>query len=194
MANFKMVQNEGEYWVETHRFAKKLCFISTPYHKRMAYPLPTIQVQKNGDEFFDEDAEGYGPGILEPLPANASTRIVHRLEAGQHLAAMDIPAEAVLKELGLTANEVKAYTSGRGGLSYTVWDPDDYAATFVAEWETSGDDTPGIEEFRQRWGCDPDEFADRLKAGTLPKHSRFEETGCVTDYGEPIWFVVERHS
>lgn len=191
MSDFITIQNTDAFTVEVHPYAENLCFISTGYHKRMAYPHPTVQVRQDGGEFYDEDEEENGPGIMEPLPADASQRIVRRLEAGEHLTATDIPAEDVLAEVGLTRQEVRRYTSGEAAC--TIYSPEEYAASFVAEREASGDETPGKEEFRRRWGCEPQEFVSRLKAGTLPKHSDFEETGAVSKYGEPIWFVLERY-
>ena len=194
MTEFKTIQATDAFKVETHPYVENLCFISTRYHNRMAYPLPTIQVRQDGNEFYDEDDDGFGPGIMEPLPVDASNRIVRRLEAAQELTAYDIPDEDVLKALGLTESEVRNYINHSDGISYTIYSPEDYAATFITGWEASGNDTPGIEEFHSRWGCGPIEFPKLIKTGKLPKNSDFEETGAVTKYGAPIWFVIERYN
>lgn len=194
MTEFKTIQATDTFKVETHPYAENLCFISTLYHNRMAYPAPTVKVQKEGEEFYDEDDEGYGPGIMEPISADASRRIAKRLESGEHLTATDIPAEDVLEEIGLTKAEVNAYISGRAGKAYTIYDPDEFAETFAAQWGAGGNEPSGEEEFRHRWGCEPSEFPKLIKTGKLPKHSDFEETGAVTKYGAPIWFVIERYN
>lgn len=191
MADFKIVQTGRDFVVEKHPYAEGLCFITERGGERMAYQAPTVKVQKEGEEFYDEDDEGYGPGIMEPLRADASRRIAKRLESGEHLTATDIPAEDVLEEIGLTKAEANAYISGRAGKAYTIYDPDEYAETFSAQWDAGGNEPSGEEEFRQRWGCNPSEFSDHLKAGTLTRHSEFEQTGAVVKYGEPVWFVAE---
>lgn len=193
MADFRIVQTGQDFVVERHPYAESLCFISDRGGERMAYQAPTVKVRKDGGKFYDEDDEGFGPGIMEPISADASRRIVKRLGSGEHLTATDIPAEDVLEEIGLTKAEANAYISGRAGKAYTIYDPDEYAETFAAQWDACGNDPAGEEEFRQRWGCNPSEFSDRLKTGTLPRHSAFEQTGAVEKYGEPVWFVTETY-